>query len=473
MLNSSFHKILLKKFSFEATASQIKGFEKIAEFLSYPSNDSLLLIKGYAGTGKTTMIGHLVRHLGQIGKKSVLMAPTGRAAKVLSAYAGKKALTIHKKIYFSKADIGLAGVKFSLKENKHSHTVFIVDESSMIGDDSKQSKFFENGSLLHDLYHYVTNGENCKLIFVGDTAQLPPVNLGISPALDIGELTTQLNVHVFSITLRDVVRQQAESGILFNATRIRELLVGDEMEGFTFQLDGFKDIERIIEGNEFLEILNNALDKDGIQQTVLIVRSNKRANLYNKSIRERILFLESDLAVGDQLMVVKNNYFWLGTNSQPGFIANGDVIRINRIIKYLDCYDMKFAKVNIKMVDYPDEPAFDAVLLLETLKSETANLGYEQSLQLYKKVYLDHAHEKSKFKRFFKVKTDPYFNALQVKYSYAITCHKSQGGQWKNVFIEQPYLPEGPNKDYYRWLYTAITRAKEHLFLIGFGKEYF
>ena len=225
MLNSSFHKILLKKFSFEATASQIKGFEKIAEFLSYPSNDSLLLIKGYAGTGKTTMIGHLVQHLGQIRKKSVLMAPTGRAAKVLSAYAGKKALTIHKKIYFSKADIGVAGVKFFLKENKHSHTVFIVDESSMIGDDSKQSKFFENGSLLHDLYHYVTNGENCKLIFVGDTAQLPPVNLGLSPALDIGELTAQFNVDVFSITLEDVVRQQAESGILFNATRIRELSI--------------------------------------------------------------------------------------------------------------------------------------------------------------------------------------------------------------------------------------------------------
>ena len=473
MSNPSFHNILSEKFRFEPTASQVKGFEKIAHFLSDAPDDSLLLIKGYAGTGKTTLIGHLVQQLSRIRKKSVLMAPTGRAAKVLSAYAGKNALTIHKKIYFPKVDSGGGSVQFSLKENKHTHTIFIVDESSMIGDDRQQSKLFENGSLLHDLVHYVTNGEKCKLIFVGDTAQLPPVNLGLSPALDEQELAAQFNATVYSITLEDVVRQQAESGILFNATSIRELLVGDQFEGFKFHLEGFNDVQRIIEGNEFLELLNNALDEDGIDQTVLIVRSNKRANLYNKSIRERILFLESDLAVGDQLMVVKNNYFWLGADSQPGFIANGDVIRINRINKYVDRYDMKFAEVSVQMVDYPDEPAFDTVLLLETLNSETANLGYEQSQLLYQKVSLDHANEKSKYKRFLKVKNDPYFNALQVKYSYAITCHKSQGGQWKNVFVEQPYLPEGSNKDYFRWLYTALTRAKERLFLIGFGKEYF
>tara|TARA_B100001063_G_scaffold246665_1_gene286881 strand:+ start:3568 stop:4989 length:1422 start_codon:yes stop_codon:yes gene_type:complete len=473
MLNPSFRNILSEKFRFEPTASQAKGFEKIAHFLFDAPDDSLLLIKGYAGTGKTTLIGHLVQQLSRIQKKSVLMAPTGRAAKVLSAYAGKNALTIHKKIYFPKAE-GVGGsVQFILKENKHTHTIFIVDESSMIGDDRQQSKLFENGSLLHDLVHYVTNGEKCKLIFVGDTAQLPPVNLGLSPALDEQELAVQFNATVYSITLEDVVRQQAESGILFNATIIRELLVRDQFEGFKFHLEGFKDVQRIIEGNEFLELLNNALDEDGIDQTVLIVRSNKRANLYNKNIRERILFLESDLAVGDQLMVVKNNYFWLGADSQPGFIANGDVIRINRINKNVDRYDMKFAEVSVQMVDYPNEPAFDTVLLLETLNTETANLGYEQSQLLYQKVSLDHPNEKSKYKRFLNVKNDPYFNALQVKYSYAITCHKSQGGQWKNVFIEQPYLPQGPNKEYFRWLYTALTRAKERLFLIGFGKEYF
>jgi exodeoxyribonuclease-5 len=311
------------------------------------------------------------------------------------------------------------------------------------------------------------------LIFVGDTAQLPPVNLGLSPALDEDELTSQFNVDVISVTLNDVVRQKAQSGVLLNATKIRELLLDGQSQHFQFKLEGFQDIVRIMDGNEFLELLNNALDEDGIDQTVLIVRSNKRANLYNKSIRERILFLESDLAVGDQLMVVKNNYFWLGADSQPGFIANGDVIRINRINKYVERYDMKFAEVNVKMVDYPNEPSFDTVLLLETLNSETANLGFEQSQLLYQKVAQDYSNEKSKYKRFIKIKTDPYFNALQVKYSYAITCHKSQGGQWKNVFVEQPYLPDGPNIDYYRWLYTAITRSKESLFLIGFNKEYF
>ena len=473
MSNFTFHNILKEKFRFEPTNSQVNGFKKIAHFLSNAPDNSLLLIKGYAGTGKTTLIGHLVGQLGRIRKKSVLMAPTGRAAKVLSAYAGKNAMTIHKKIYFSKADSGGGSVQFTLKENKHTHTVFIVDESSMIGDDRQQSKLFVNGSLLHDLINYVANGEKCKLIFVGDTAQLPPVNLVLSPALDEYELGRYFNAKVYTVMLEDVVRQKVESGILFNATRIRELLLKDQFQRFKFRLDGFKDIQQIIEGNEFLELLRNSLDENGIDQTVLIVHSNKRANLYNKSIRERLLFLDSDLAEGDQLMVVKNNYFWLGADSQPGFIANGDVIKIIRIKKYVDRYDMKFAEVSIQMVDYPSEPVFDTVLLLETLNSETANLGYEQSQLLYQKVSLDYANEKSKYKRFLKVKNDPYFNSLQVKYSYAITCHKSQGGQWKNVFVEQPYLPDGLNKEFLRWLYTALTRAKERLFLIGFGKDYF
>ena len=335
MQGKSFHNILSEKFRFEPTQSQKAGFKKIAQYLTVPQKNEMLLIKGYAGTGKTTLIGHLVKHLSWIKKKSVLLAPTGRAAKVLSSYAGKAAFTIHKKIYFPKTDSSGGGVHFTLKDNKHTNTVFIVDESSMIGDDRQQSKLFENGSLLNDLVHYVNNGENCQLIFVGDTAQLPPVHLSLSPALSEEELESQFNSEVHNVLLEDVVRQQAESGILFNATRIREMLVAEDFKGFKFQLDGFKDVVRIIEGNEFLELLENALNEDGIDQTVLIVRSNKRANLYNKSIRERILFLESDLSVGDQLMVVKNNYFWLGADSQPGFIANGDVIRINRIQKYV------------------------------------------------------------------------------------------------------------------------------------------
>ena len=316
----------------------------------------------------------------------------------------------------------------------------------MIGDDRQQSKFFENGSLLHDLVHYVSNGEKCKLIFVGDTAQLPPVNLGLSPALDEQELAAQFNATVYSITLEDVVRQQAESGILFNATSIRELLVGDQFEGFKFHLEGFNDVQRIIEGNEFLELLNNALDEDGIDQTVLIVRSNKRANLYNKSIRERILFLESDLAVGDQLMVVKNNYFWLGADSQPGFIANGDVIRINRINKYVDRYDMKFAEVSVQMLDYPDEPAFDTVLLLETLNSETANLSYEQSQLLYQKVLVDYADEKSKYQRFLKVKNDPFLTPYRLNIPMQLLVINLKVGNGKTSLLNNHSFPKDPIK---------------------------
>ena len=473
MQGKSFHNILIDKFPFEPTKSQKRGFGIIDKFITHSKKNEILLIKGYAGTGKTTLIGHLVKNLNCVKKKSVLLAPTGRAAKVLSSYAGKSSFTIHRKIYFSKSNSDGAGFKFTLKENKHTNTVFIVDESSMIGDDRQQNKFFENGSLLNDLVNYVSSGDGCQLIFVGDTAQLPPVKLNLSPALSEEELELQFNCKINSVLLEDVVRQQSSSGILFNATQIRDLLVSDYLEEFKFRLDGFKDIFNIDEGNLFLELLEDSLYDQGIDQTVLIVRSNKRANLFNKSIRERILFLESDLSVGDQLMVVKNNYFWLDTDSQPGFIANGDVIRINSIEKYVDRYDMRFAEVNIQMVDYPEEPPFDTVLLLETLSTETANLSYERSQLLFQKISQDYAHLNSKYKRFLKVKTDPYFNALQIKYSYAITCHKSQGGQWRNVFIEKPYLQHGLTKEYFRWLYTAMTRAKGKLFLVGFGKDNF
>ena len=369
MQGKSFHDILTDKFPFEPTQSQVRGFRIIADFLTRSKNNEILLIKGYAGTGKTTLIGHLVKNLNWVNKKFVLLAPTGRAAKVLSSYAGKPAFTIHRKIYFSKSDGGGSGVKFMLKQNKHANTVFIVDESSMIGDNRQQNKFFENGSLLNDLVNYVYNGDNCQLIFVGDTAQLPPVQLNLSPALSEEELELQFNFDIQNILLEDVVRQNSSSGILFNATHIRNLLVSEYFEEFKFHLDGFKDVLRIQEGNEFLELLEGSLNEEGSDQTVLIVRSNKRANLYNKSIREQILFLESDLSIGDQLMVVKNNYFWLSTDSSPGFIANGDVICINRIEKYVDRYDMRFAEVNVQMVDYPDEPPFDTVMLLDTLSA--------------------------------------------------------------------------------------------------------
>ena len=290
MQGKSFENILSDKFPFKPTKSQQSSFRIIAEFLTNSSNNEILLIKGYAGTGKTTLIGHLVKNLNLVKKKSVLLAPTGRAAKVLSSYAGKSAFTIHRKIYFSKSDSSGAGVKFTLKQNKHTDTVFIVDESSMIGDNRQQHKLFENGSLLNDLINYVTNGDNCQLIFVGDTAQLPPVQINLSPALSKEELELQFNFDIQNILLEDVVRQNSSSGILFNATNIRNLLVSEYFEGFKFYLDGFKDVFRIQEGNEFMELLEGSLNEEGSDQTILIVRSNKRANLYNKSIRERILF---------------------------------------------------------------------------------------------------------------------------------------------------------------------------------------
>ena len=473
MLTESLCKHFIEKFPYNPTKSQIIAFKLISKFLVFTNRNEILLIKGYAGTGKTKIISHVIKNLSLVKKKSVMLAPTGRAAKVLSSYSGKSAFTIHKKIYFYKSDLMSQSDNFKLKENKYNDTLFIVDESSLIGDKIEGNTFSEKSSLLNDLIQYVYSGDNCQLILVGDTAQLPPVNLSLSPALSEDVLELKFNCKTLNIHLTDVVRQKVSSGILFNATLIRNFLSKEDFEGFKFRLDGFNDIFRVRDGNDLLELLESKLNRDGIDHTVFIVRSNKRANLYNKNIREKILFLESDLSEGDQLMVVKNNYFWLGPDSKPGFIANGDVIRIKRIQNYINRYDMKFAEVNIEMVDYPDEPAFDTILLIDTLNFDSANLSHEQSKLFYQKVSLDYADEKSKYKRFLKVKKNPYFNSLQVKYSYSITCHKSQGGQWKNVFVEQPYLPSGVDKNYLRWLYTAMTRAKNNLFLVGFNQEYF
>lgn len=472
MQPSDFSALLIKKFPFSPTPSQQHWMGEITEFLIYGSPDTVFILKGYAGTGKSTCIGHLVQQLFNIVYQSVLMAPTGRAAKVMSAYAGKKAFTIHKQIYYTKNEGG-SGMQFTLKPNKHKNTLFVVDEASMIGDDRQNAKLFENGSLLADLMQYVDAGKNCKLLLVGDPAQLPPVHLDLSPALDDQYLNRAFNKEVIECVLEEVVRQQSDSGILMNATELRQQMEEDATAEFQFDLAGKIDVHRLMEGNEILEALENAIAQQGLEETVFIVRSNKRANLYNQQIRQRILFLEAELAVGDQLMVVKNNYFWLDPTSGPGFIANGDLVKILRIMEHKHIHGFHFAKVEVAMVDYPDEKPFETVLLLDTLTSETPSLSFEQGNQLYQAVNEDYKHLSTKYKRFMAVKNDPYFNALQVKYSYAITCHKSQGGQWKKVFIEQPYLPEGPSLSYYRWLYTAITRAKESLYLIGFPKTYF
>jgi len=469
---STFYGLLKDKFPHTPTAKQDITLQLLAEFLLSGNRDEIFLLKGFAGTGKTTIIGDLVTNLWKTSLKSVLMAPTGRAAKVMSSYSKTQAFTIHRKIYFPKKERG-GGVRFVLAPNKHRNTVFIVDEASMIPDAPSDSKLFENGSLLDDLIQFVYSGHQCKLILIGDTAQLPPVRLSLSPALDEDQLQTYFGKEVTLIELDEVVRQAQDSGILVNATQLRDQLQSDLYDSFQFRLASFPDIVRLTDGYDIQEAIEEAYSNQGKEETALIVRSNKRANLYNDNIRKRILFLENDLSVGDFLMVVKNNYFWLKPQSEAGFIANGDIVEVLEIFSFKELYGFKFAEVKVKMTDYPNQKPFETVLLLDTLTAETPSLSYEDGNKLYQEVLKDYARETSKYKKFLAVKNNTFFNALQVKFSYAMTCHKSQGGQWHTVFVEQPYLPSGPDKEYFRWLYTAITRAREKLYLIGFKDDFF
>ncbi len=467
-----FLKILDEKFPHIPTVKQGMALNKLANFVLEGKKDDVFLLKGFAGTGKTTLVATLVSSLWKVKMSSVLMAPTGRAAKVMSVYSGNKAFTIHKKIYFPKKQSG-GGIQFVLAPNKHRNTVFIVDEASMIPDTPADSKLFENGSLLDDLMFFVHSGHNCKLILIGDTAQLPPVKLELSPALDENRLSLNYDKEVECLELDEVMRQSEGSGILYNATNLREQLQSEFYGDFKFELHSYKDIVRLIDGNEIQEAIDSSYGQNGKEQTAIIVRSNKRANLYNQNIRERILFLDNEIAVGDYMMVVKNNYFWLKPNSEAGFIANGDIIEVLELFAIKELYGFKFAEVKVKMVDYPNQKPFETVLLLDTIMAETPSLSYEDGNKLYQEVMKDYAHEKSKYKKFLGVKNNRFFNALQVKFSYAITCHKSQGGQWDTVFVEQPYLPNGVDKDYLRWLYTAVTRAERQLYLIGFKDDFF
>lgn len=472
MSDQNFYSILSRNFPFSPTLKQDVFFQKIAAFITAGGNDAIFVLKGYAGTGKTTVISTIVNHLADINKKYVLLAPTGRAAKVISNYSGKPAFTIHKKIYFPKKSAG-GGVAFTLQQNKHKNTIFIVDEASMISDRGNESKLYENGSLLDDLITYIYSGENCRMILLGDTAQLPPVNLDISPALNVETLEMNYNKKIDSIELDEVMRQELDSGILYNATQLRELLKDNFITDFRFRLRGFRDIVRLTDGYDIQDAINMAYSNYSIEDTAFIVRSNKRANQYNEQIRSRILDKESELSTGDFLMVVKNNYFWLKEKDEAQFIANGDIIEVLEIFSIKELYGFNFATVKIRMVDYPNQKPFETVLILDTIKSESPSLTYEQSNQLYEEVMKDYQHLSTKYARFQKVKENEYFNGLQVKFSYAITCHKSQGGQWNTVFVEQPYLPDGIDRDYVRWLYTAVTRAKDKLYLINFREENF
>jgi ATP-dependent exoDNAse (exonuclease V) alpha subunit len=471
MTSNQFYSVLRNQFPFQPTVKQDIFFQQIAVFLTNTNKDELFVLKGYAGTGKTTVISTIVNNLVSINKKYVLLAPTGRAAKVIANYSNKPAFTIHKKIYFPKKGKS-GGVSFTMQTNKHKNTIFIVDESSMISDVKTESKLYENDSLLDDLMSYVYNGDNCKLILLGDTAQLPPVQLDISPALNTDALSMHYNKEVFSIELDEVMRQEEKSGILYNATELREILKSSFIETFQFNLKGFKDIVRLTDGFDIQDAIESAYNNYSIEDTCFIVRSNKRANQYNQQIRSKILDKESELSVGDYLMVVKNNYFWLKETDEAGFIANGDILEVLEIFNFKELYSFKFAKVKIRMVDYPNQKPFETILLLDTITSESPSLTFDESNRLYQEVMKDYEGE-AQYKKFQKVKSNEYFNALQVKFSYAITCHKSQGGQWNTVFIEQPYLPDGITVDYVRWLYTAVTRAKDKLYLIGFKEESF
>ena len=472
LTEASFYSVLKEKFPHVPTLKQDIALQQLAAYILSNKKDDVFLLKGFAGTGKTTLVGTLVNSLWKSTMKSVLMAPTGRAAKVMSNYSKTQAFTIHRKIYFPKKQSG-GGVQFVLAPNKHRNTVFIVDEASMIPDTPADSKLFENGSLLDDLLMFVYGGHNCKLILIGDTAQLPPVKLNLSPALDADKLRLNYNKEVITLELDEVVRQAENSGILVNATLLREQIQSEYFDSFQFDVDPFKDIIRLIDGHEIQEAIDTSYSENGKEETAFIVRSNKRANLYNENIRARILYLENEIAVGDFMMVVKNNYHWLDPKSEAGFIANGDIIEVLEIFAIKELYSFKFAEVKVQMVDYPNQKPFETVLLLDTIQAETPSLSYEDGNRLYQSVMEDYAHETSKYKKFLGVKGNKYFNALQVKFSYAITCHKSQGGQWNTVFVEQPYLPNGVDKEYLRWLYTAVTRAKKQLYLIGFKNDFF
>ena len=469
MIAPEFYSVLQQSFPYQLTLLQDIFLQKIANFSTNNDVQDVFILKGYAGTGKTTLIASLVQQLPTIHKKSVLLAPTGRAAKVISNYAHKPAFTIHKKIYFPKKTA--RGVNFTLQTNKHKDTLFIVDEASMISDNLVEN-YGGNASLLDDLMKYVYQGERCKLIFVGDGAQLPPVHFQESPALITATFERNYDKSAQAIELDEVMRQEEDSGILFNATLIRAQLREAFYESFMFDIADFKDIVRLQDGYDIQDALMQAYSSQGLEETAFIVRSNKRANLYNQQIRSRILFKESVLSVGDYLMVVKNNYYWLDATDEAGFIANGDTIEVLEIYKNTSIYNLDFVQVKIRMIDYPNQKPFETILILNTLSSETPSMNNEEANKFYQEVLLDY-QDLPAYQRNEKVKNNEYFNALQIKFSYAMTCHKSQGGQWQTVFIEQPYLPNGIDQDYLRWLYTALTRAKEKVYLIGFKDDSF
>ena len=466
MKTQKFIERLLKHFSHKPTKEQKAVLEDLSEFISTLGSRSIFLLKGYAGTGKTTLISALVKSLPSVGKRSALLAPTGRAAKVLAKYSKRKASTLHKKIYWIRTSKN-GNTFITLKENLHTNTIFIVDEASMIPEDLNDS--LSKRSLLEDLIKYVYEGIDCKLILIGDTAQLPPVHLDVSPALDEENLHKKYQKQIISKELKEVVRQEKNSLVLENATQLRKLIEVNNNSLPKIKLNN--DVIRISSGEDLQENIEAAYAQSGVENTTIICRSNKRANQYNNRIRSEILWQEDIISSGDILMVVRNNYFWLDEKSEAGFLANGDIIEVTRVKEIIERYGFKFAKASIRLLDYPNENEVETILLLDTISSESPSLKYEEYKKLYKEVGLDYKGQKDINK---KIKENEFFNAIQIKFGYSITCHKAQGGQWKEVFIDIGYFKkEMLDKNYLRWLYTAFTRSTEKLYLIGFNSDFY
>ncbi|MEJ7558304.1 MAG: AAA family ATPase [Pedobacter sp.] len=466
--------LIAQSYQFSPTEEQLVFCQEMATFLSQPLDKQCFILRGYAGTGKTTSVGALVKALPRFGYRSVLMAPTGRAAKVMSNYTGRMALTVHKRIYRKKSSVATE-MSFQLAPNLAEYTLFIVDEASMIADEWNLKT---GSSFLKDLMQYVYNGKNCAVAFVGDTAQLPPVGSLDSPALNASYIAQQFGLAVKAVELKEVVRQEKKSGILANATMLRKIINKELEEDEKIELPKFltktyKDIFRMT-GLKFVEGLEYAYSKFGIENALVVCRSNKSANIYNQQIRSRLLYRDEELTGGDQIMVVKNNYFWLPENESAAFIANGDMARITRVRGIEERYGLRFCEVNLELIDFPEAGNITCKVMLDTLTSESPSLNYEQNNKLFEDLNLDYDHLSNKRERFAAIKEDPYYNALQIKFAYAVTCHKAQGGQWDAVFVDQGYLTdEMVDMDFMRWLYTGVTRAKKELFLVNFSSNLF
>lgn len=465
MLQNFISSSIRAELPFEPTEQQGILLDALGEFLMSTDPEKIFLLKGYAGTGKTSVVSALVRAMNALQQKTMLMAPTGRAAKVIAGYSGFPAFTIHKKIYRQKS---MAEFRFQLSDNLFNHTLFIVDEASMISNTGGDTEF-GSGRLLDDLIEFVYSGDGCSLLLLGDTAQLPPVMQPHSPALEKDKLAGYgLKVHEFTLT--HVVRQALESGILHNATRLREILLEDKTEAFPrFETEGFADI-RYLNGMDLIDEIQRAYNGVGVEDTIVVTRSNKRANMYNNGIRNRVLMKEDELTNGDLLMVTKNNYFWNKPYKEIDFIANGDILEVMRVKKSREMYGFRFVDLTLRSLDYEWE--IDAFVWLDLLQSDSPTHSNELHQQLFQAIAEDYPEITQRRMLVKKIYENEFFNALQVKFAYAVTCHKAQGGQWKKVFIDPGQVAdEQLNSDFYRWMYTALTRASENVFLVNFPTE--